>query len=226
MKQGTGELVELYLEDGLTGGRLLCPQNLIPSPGQYVSTHNPASLNSLPASVFNAGSIPGGFLAAPPLQPTWRPGTKLSLRGPLGYGFSMPLSARRVALVALGDTIARLKPLIATALEQNAAVVFVSDLEVPNIPPEVEFQPLSELAEVVQWTDYVALDVPHENLSEIRERLGFGKQAKVLLDAQVLVVAPMPCGGMADCGVCAVTTRRGWKMACKDGPVFNLKELK
>jgi NAD(P)H-flavin reductase len=40
-----------------------------------------------------------------------------------------------------------------------------------------------------------------------------------------LVVAPMPCGGLAECGVCAVTTRRGWKLACKDGPVFDLGEL-
>ena len=95
MKQGTGELVELYLENGLTGGRVLCPQNLIPGPGQYLLAHDriPARRgpgradDPLPAPVFNAGSIPGGFLAAPPIPPTWQPGTTLSLRGPLGRGF-------------------------------------------------------------------------------------------------------------------------------------------
>jgi hypothetical protein len=65
--------------------------------------------------------------------------------------------------------------------------------------------------------------------------LGLGKQARATFarpslasragDAQVLVVTPAPCGGLAECGVCAVTTRRGWKMACKDGPVFSLNEF-
>jgi len=36
---------------------------------------------------------------------------------------------------------------------------------------------------------------------------------------------PMPCGGLGDCGLCAVDLKRGWKLACKDGPVFDLNEL-
>jgi hypothetical protein len=35
----------------------------------------------------------------------------------------------------------------------------------------------------------------------------------------------MPCAGLADCGVCAVELRRGWKLACKDGPVFDLRDI-
>jgi NAD(P)H-flavin reductase len=38
-------------------------------------------------------------------------------------------------------------------------------------------------------------------------------------------MAAMPCSGLADCGVCAVPARRGYKLACKDGPVFDLDEL-
>jgi hypothetical protein len=30
---------------------------------------------------------------------------------------------------------------------------------------------------------------------------------------------------MADCGVCGVKGRRGWRLACKDGPVFDLNDL-
>ena len=55
--------------------------------------------------------------------------------------------------------------------------------------------------------------------------LGLGKQAKVRFEAQVLVLVPMPCGGMGECGVCAVKIQRGWKLACKDGPVFDLEDL-
>ncbi len=231
MKQGTGELVELYLENGLTGGRLLCPQSLIPIPGQYLLAHNLAppkgtlSSDPLPAPVFNAGSVPGGFLTAPPIPLIWQPGTSLSLRGPLGCGFSMPVSARRVALVVLGDTYARLRPLLVDALEQNASVVMVSELDLSDLPPEVEIQPISSLAEIARWADYLAIDVERESLLGLREKLGFSEQAKATLEAQMLVLTPMPCGGIGECGVCAVPTHRSWKMACKDGPVFDLNEL-
>jgi hypothetical protein len=236
MKQGLGELVELYLENELRGGRLLCPHSLIPAPGQYLLAQDPASDSLLPAPVFNAGSIPGGFLAAPPVPQTWQPGTTLSLRGPLGRGFSLPISARRVALVVLGETPARLRPLLMASLEQSAALVLVSDLDLPDLPPEVEIQPVSALAEVAQWADYLAIDIVRESLPGLREMLGLSEQARAG-EAQavsprrapgpneVLVVTPMPCGGLAECGACAVTTRRGWKMACKDGPVFDLDEL-
>jgi hypothetical protein len=225
VKQGTGELVELYLESGRTGGRLLCPQNLIPEPGQYLLAHDPASDALLPAPVFNAGSIPGGFLLAPPIPRTWRPGMKLSLHGPLGRGFSPPESARRVALVPLGETAARLRPLLVAALEAGAAVVLVGNLDLPDLPLEVEVQPASALADVTAWADYIVIDMPIACLPGLRERLGIDEQAKAKVEAQVLVVTHMPCGGIAECGVCAVSVRRGWKMACRDGPMFDLREL-
>ena len=225
MQLASGELVEIYLENGLTGGRLLCPQNLVPSPGQYLLAHDNTSPAPLPAPVFSAGSFPGGFLVAPPLPPIWRPGTSLSVRGPLGRGFSLPASARCIALVALGETAARLKPLLAGALGQDASVVLVSDLDLPDLPPEVEVQPVSALGNVAQWADYMALDLPRESLPGLREKLGLGGRAGVKFEAQALVVTSMPCGGIAECGVCAISIRRGWKMACKDGPVFDLFEI-
>ena len=222
VKQGTGELVELYLESGLRGGRVLCPQNLIPLSGQHLLAHDLATNAPLPVSVFYAGSAPGGFLIAPPIPQTWQPGAILSLRGPLGKGFSLPSSARCVALVALGETSARLRSLLTNALEQDASVVLVSDLGLPELPSEVEIQPVSALAEIAQWADYLALDVPRESLLRLQEMSGIGRQVG---EAQVLVHMPMPCGGMGECGVCAVNVRRGWKLACKDGPVFDLNEL-
>lgn len=226
MKQGTGELVELYLDNGLTGGRILCPPNLIPKPGQYLLAHDPASDLPLPAPVFGAGSVPGGFLAAPPISQIWRPGTKLSLRGPLGRGFSMPASSRRVVLIALGDTSARLKPLLMTALEQSASVVLVSELDLSDLPPEVEIRPVSSLPKVAGWADYTAIDLPREKKSGLQEMLGSMNQVAIPIEAQVLVFTSMPCGCMGDCGVCAVIVRRGWKMACRDGPVFDLEEIR
>jgi NAD(P)H-flavin reductase len=225
MGQASGELVEIYLENGLTGGRLLCPPKLIPAPGQYLLAHNPTSDAPLPAPVFSAGSVPGGFMTAPPIPGRWQPGISLTLRGPLGRGFALPPSARCVALAALGETPARLRPMLVDALRQNASVVLVSDLELPDLPPEVEIQSVAGLVEVMKWADYIALDLLRASLPGLREKLGLTVQARFKLDAQALVLTPMPCGGIAECGVCAVAARRGWKMACKDGPVFDLKEL-
>lgn len=228
MQVAPGKLVEIFTEQGLTGGRLLCPQNLIPAPGQYLLAHEPESDVLLPAPVYNAGPIPGGFLFAPPIPVTWQPGVDLSLRGPLGRGFSVPAAARCVALVALGDTAARLNPLLGIALGQGAAVVLVSDLELHDLPLEVEIQPVAALAEVTRWADYSALDLNRESLPGLREKLGLGKQVGARQragEAQALIHTAMPCGALADCGVCAVTVPRGWKMACKDGPVFDLDEL-
>lgn len=225
MKYGTGELVELFLEGGLTGGRLLCPQNLIPEPGQYLLVFDSASGSLLSAPVFNAGSVPGGFLVSPPISPSWQPGMTLSLRGPLGRGFTLPKSTRRVALVALAETPLRMKPLLVAALEQNASVVLVSDLELPALPPEVEIQPVPTLTEVIRWSDYLAIDVDRKSLPGLHEMLGLAGQVGGKFDAQVFINTPMPCGGMGNCGVCAVTVRRGWRMSCEDGPVFDLKGL-
>lgn len=225
MGLSTGELVEIYLQNGQTGGRIRCAPNVIPSPGQYLLAHDPASDAPLPGPVFSAGSVPGGFLVAPPIPPAWRPGTTLSVRGPLGRGFSLPANACCVALVALGGTSARLDPLMAVALEQGGAVVLVGDLEMAGLPPEVEIRPVAALPDVASWADYIAFDLPRQSLPGLREKLGFGEQAPLRFAAQALIHTPMPCGGMAECGVCAVTTRRGVRLACKDGPVFDLAEL-
>ena len=51
------------------------------------------------------------------------------------------------------------------------------------------------------------------------------KQAWAGKEAQVLLHTPVPCGGVAECGVCAVTLRSGWALACREGPVFALSEV-
>jgi len=59
----------------------------------------------------------------------------------------------------------------------------------------------------------------------LREQVGNQNQVIARWGAQVLVRTPVPCGGIAECGVCAVTLKSEWKLACKDGPVFDWGEL-
>lgn len=222
MHTGTGIITEIYL-DGTA--RLDCPPNLIPSPGQYLHAHSSASDSPLPVPLFFYDSAPNGFRFAPPLPSSWTIGTRLNLRGPLGHGFVYPVTARKVALVAFDDSAFRLYGLMSHALKENAEVVLVSDSSVGDLSEAIEIQPLQAFIEVCKWADFVAMDLARENLSQLRERLGLLNQVAAVREAQVLIHTDFPCGGLAECGVCAVNHRDGWKMACKDGPVFILKDL-
>ena len=225
MHTGKGQVVELILRDRLRHARLTCPENLIPAPGQYLLASDESDL-PLPVSIFYTDSEPQGFIAAAPVPDSWNPGRELYLRGPLGRGFALPSSARKVALVSFDDSPARLHGLIQPALNQDALVVLLSDTGVDKLPDEVEVQPVSALDEIIQWADYAAFDVAREHLPKMGERLFNGTQARVSFETQILVRTPVPCGGIAECGVCTVIVKSGWKMACKEGPVFDWIELR
>ena len=224
MHTATGQVVELILENGLRLARISCPANLVPVPGQYLLASH-VSVGPLPVPIFYTDSSPLGFIASGLISDGLHPGMEFSLRGPLGRGFALPTSARKVALVAFDEAPSRLRGLISPALKQGAGVVLITDHDSDSLPDEVEVQPISTLAEALEWSDYIALDAARESLFELRECLGGMKRAWVGKDAQVLLRTPMPCGGVADCGVCAITLKSGWEMACKDGPVFDFKDL-
>jgi len=223
MHTGKGQVVELILEGGFRYARISCPAKLIPSPGQYLLAGTASSSDLLPVSLFSTESTPESFTASAPEM--WTPGTEVYLRGPLGRGFILPVSVRKVALIAFDVSPARLRGLIQPALKQGAAVVLVCETSEDNLPDAVEVQPLSALNDVFAWADYVAFDISRENLFEIRESLIGVDQMSLKAEAQVLVHTPMPCGGVAECGVCTVTTKSNGKLACKDGPVFDLREI-
>ena len=222
MKTSAGQLLEIYLDASL---QIICPPELIPAPGQYILAHAHASDSPLAVPVFFSRAAPNGFRSAPLDNIDWQPGTRLNLRGPLGHGFTIPQFARKMALIAFDESPARLHGLIPLALRQGAEVVLVSNSIIDNVPEDVEVQPIQAMLEIYQWADYAAFDVGRENLNQLREKLGGKEQARSPHEAQVLVRAPMPCGALAECGVCALTIRHGWKMICKDGPVFEMKDL-
>ena len=222
MKLDKGILKEIFLDGS---ARIECPPELIPAPGQYLLAHAPASDSPVADSVFFSTSSPNGFVAAAPIPNSWTPGASLNLRGPLGHGFTIPTAARKIALIAFDDSPARLQGLIPLALKQGAEVVLLSDSLARDLPEVVEVQPLQAMPEILHWADFAAIDTARENLNQLREMMGEGNQARARCEAQVLIRTQMPCGALAECGVCAVVVHHQWKMACKDGPVFDWKEL-
>ena len=235
MKSVEGKVTEIHsATDGFAALKITCPTKMLLAPGQYLVAHRPGTAHS-----FLADSLfPAGFSSHITVGPStilntvsseyghWLPGTTLRLYGPLGRGFSLPKEIRRLALIALGDTAARLFPLIPIALDHGADITLFAQVALPQLPTAVEIHPLTALPEMLSWADFAALDLPLESLSVLRTTLGLMPHTQLSCQAQALITSPMPCSGMAACSVCAVPARRGYKLACKHGPVFDLSTLR
>ncbi len=227
MRSFEARITEISLDpSGSVTAWIAGPPPAVPAPGRYSLAVAAGDAEAvLPVTLFASQMSAQGFLAAPPLPASWIPGLPLRLRGPLGKGFSLPGGTRRLALVTCGDGNSRLAALAQQAAAAGTDIAWFTDLPLPPVPAAYEVNPLRLLPEALDWADFMALDAPLARLAELRAILGMRPDQRLTCPAQVLVYTPMPCGGMAECGACAVPGRRGWKLACQDGPVFDLNEL-
>jgi dihydroorotate dehydrogenase electron transfer subunit len=221
-----GHIIEIRVEeDGFQRAMVACPAEFVPAPGRYLLAHLPADPDAplaIPLLATGYAQNGRGFTAAPPFPAAWQPGAKLFLRGPLGRGFSPSVVVRRLALAALGGHAARLMPLALSALDSGGEVALFTDAPLPRLPASLEAAPLSALPDALRWADRLALDGPLAALEALPPDL----RRALPRDAEMLIEVPMPCGGLAECGICAVPAARvRWHLACEDGPVFPLVEL-
>jgi dihydroorotate dehydrogenase electron transfer subunit len=236
MQMDTGKISLIQIEpDGNRIAQIRCSPRLLPPPGGYVLAHNPDEPDTPLGHVLFQVGLPGdmgdasGFdtFSLGSIPKSWHPGTSLVLRGPLGKGFQLPPALRCLALIALGETAERLLPLIPIALEMKADIAIFSNTLLPPLPPIIEIRSLHAVPEAIEWADFVAIDLPLENIALLRNDFHLDQPAYLPCPAQVLVSTAMPCAGVAECGVCALPRRKkGYAFACKDGPVFNLNELR
>lgn len=223
MRIQDGRVAEIQLHLGEASALIACPSDLIPEAGQYLLAAQAGEIQATP--LFFADSWKQGFLAVPPYPESWRPGTEISLYGPLGKGFRPPADTQRLALIALGDTNVRLLPLASASKSDRYSVTLFSDAPLTKLPPDLEVYPLHELGEAFSWADFFAIDVALKQLDSLTERFENASQNHSGIRGQVLIHTSMPCGGLADCGVCAVKVKKSWKFVCKHGPVFDLRDL-
>jgi dihydroorotate dehydrogenase electron transfer subunit len=225
-----GRVIEIRLEaPGETSALIECPPGILPSTGQYLQAHAPDDPDVvLPVSLFACRFPPPAvedkslFESAPPVPASWQPGTPLILRGPLGRGFQLPRPLKRLGLAAIGHSASRLLPLIDSAAE----IALFSNSLPPDLPALVEVNPLSALPDGLAWANFFAIDCPLEQLPTLPGLLRIEADSPLPCPAQILVSTPMPCGALAECGVCALPAKRGYKLACKDGPVFEWGEIR
>ncbi len=222
---GSGTIVELVLLDRRPAARIRCAGGLVPAAGQYLLGHRPGSDATLPDVLFRGPLTDDGFVAVSPLPNDWLPGVVLNLRGPLGHGFTMPEHISRLALIAFNLNPRRLLPLADLASRGDVSITIVCEEPPDDLDRHIEVQQPSALVDVLRWADYAAIDIARQDLPKLGGALQRGNARLALPRAQVLVRTAMPCGALADCGVCAVKLQRGIGLACDDGPVFDLDLL-
>jgi len=166
-------------------------------------------------------------------------GEKLNVLGPLGKGFT--IESDILILVAGGLGIAPLRFLAENAVRQGKKVQALLGAGTKEcVLCEADLLPISENVKVT--TDdgsYGQKGLVTELLESILcspcsiyacgPRAMLSEVARIAKEneiaCQVSLEAYMACG-IGACLGCAVETLNGYKMACKDGPVFNAEEIK
>jgi dihydroorotate dehydrogenase electron transfer subunit len=173
-----------------------------------------------------------------------KPGVQVSIIGPLGNGYSIPAATRRLLLVADVPHVPVLLPLVALGApwDRDITLLLAADTvaqlyPLRLLPPAVEVHIATtdgsagrpgdlagSFTELVGWADHICIaadPVSYPALARIvRER----RVVPAVAFAEALVSPPMACG-VGACQGCAVATNEGVRLACTDGPVFDLLDL-
>lgn len=167
-------------------------------------------------------------------------GEKVDLFGPLGNGFEIYPASRNLLLVAGGVGVAPLVALAehATATrrtvrlvigEKNAAKIYPEHLMPEGIKPVVTTEDGSVgqkgmvtdvLPQFMGEADQVFLCGPlpmYKAIARMGKKLG-NKPTQVVLETV------MGCG-VGACLSCSIETKKGRRLVCKDGPVFEFNDI-
>lgn len=231
MKHYTGQLIEVLLEAYKNASaRISLPVEAQPKPGQYLLiNHNSHPDETLPYTFFPAMSLPAleqadELLITGDIPPDWAPGIRLAISSPKGRAIRIPSGTQKLALLAPAGSSARLLPILGEALSQSIAVVLLCQNIPASLPDQVEVRDFSQVQEIIAWSDFLVIDIPHSDEKDPQEMLASLDISK-RTNGMVLMSGAYPCGALADCGLCSVRAKRKIVLACKDGPAFDIAEL-
>jgi len=228
------------IADGLSPGRFM-----LADLGDYLRT--PLFPAFLADEVF--------WVLVPPDHPAaaLQHGTSVNLIGPLGRGFEVGEFVRRLLLVADTAHLPVLLPLqprevsdepqVRTASQVSGALLLSAPTAaqlypVHLLPASLEVHvvtadgsagrsgsTLDLFPDLVRWADCVCIACDPTTYPALAEVVREVRIRPAKRFAQALVVPSMTCG-VGACQGCAVTVVDGFKLACVDGPVFDLLELR
>jgi dihydroorotate dehydrogenase electron transfer subunit len=187
------------------------------------------------------------WLAAQPV------GSRLDLYGPVGSGFALDGRAHNLLLAGAGPALASLIFLARAAVARGASVVLLAAGEPAHLPPpyvlppDVEYQTGDDLLALladgwaskgagaavlpalagspVAWADQVLLALTEPLVAGAGAIVRAGRMRWERGFALAALAGAMPCG-LGVCLACPVATRDGLRLRCKEGPVFDLRELR
>jgi dihydroorotate dehydrogenase electron transfer subunit len=168
-------------------------------------------------------------------------GARLDVLGPLGRGWEIRPTTSTLLLVAQDQQIAAMALLAQTAIERDLSVTLIGHFQSAEdvyppalLPPEVEYGIVTSdgslgiadnldtvLGENLSWADAAYCAVSRETATELYARF---ERLRGKHFAQALLLHPLVCGNGV-CLTCSVETHSGAKLVCRDGPVFDLREL-
>jgi dihydroorotate dehydrogenase electron transfer subunit len=171
-----------------------------------------------------------------------RPGDEVFCWGPLGHGFSVKDTSKQLLLIAGGIGVAPLVWLADDAVDRgkNVMLVLGGRTEAQIYPasllqPEVEVVVTTEdgslgkqglateaFIEHLEWCDQAFACGPNAMFVAMADAM---RGVRARRPVQVLLEERMGCG-TGICYGCAIKPHRGgMKLVCKDGPMFELKDV-
>jgi dihydroorotate dehydrogenase electron transfer subunit len=181
-----------------------------------------------------------------------RSGDTLDVVGPLGQPFAVGEHTRNLLLIGQGAGLAALLLLARAAAAKGCAVTLLAGAADPTalpppflLPGEVEYQSFAglqiadfrlqieesqgqstiyNLQSAIRWADQVCAALPTGQIPALRDAIRAAKFRWERGFASALLEGPIVCG-VGACGVCAVEMRKGTRMLCSDGPVFDLRDV-
>lgn len=167
-------------------------------------------------------------------------GDRLDCLGPLGQPFHVPSSARNLLMVGGGIGLAPLVALADEAFERDLNVTILAGfrnsaraLSAGLVPQQAEYVVATEdgaighqgyvtdlVPRYLDWADALFACGPTRMLQSLRD-----VTRDTTKPIQVSLEERMGCA-MGVCLSCVLHTRQGLKRVCRDGPVFDLAELR
>jgi len=170
-----------------------------------------------------------------------QPGDAVYCWGALGRGFRVEPASQHLLLVAGGIGVAPLVWLADEAVNWNKTVTLILAARTRErifppamLPPQVEVVAMTAdgtlgerglatkaFSDYLDWCDQAFACGPNAMFEGMAKEL---KNRRSQKSVQVLVEERMGCG-TGICYGCAIESRKGMRLVCKDGPQFDLREI-